>query len=96
MAEALASQDAVAFVHANWQLHAQLAAVSPNQMLRALYGALLDLIEGHTLSVLPTGETPLPGYLEERYRLHADLVAALERRDSAEARRLIAAHSTQA
>jgi DNA-binding FadR family transcriptional regulator len=96
MAEALASQDAVAFVHANWQLHAQLAAVSPNQMLRALYGALLDLIEGHTLSVLPAGETPLPGYLEERYRLHADLVAALERRDSAEARRLIAAHSTQA
>lgn len=96
MAEALARQDAVAFVHANWQLHAQLAAVSPNQMLRALYGALLDLIEGHTLSVLPAGETPLPGYLEERYRLHADLVAALERRDSAEARRLIAAHSTQA
>ena len=96
MAEALASQDAVAFVQANWQLHAQLAAVSPNQMLRALYGALLDLIEGHTLSVLPAGETPLPGYLEERYRLHADLVAALERRDSAEARRLIAAHSTQA
>jgi DNA-binding FadR family transcriptional regulator len=96
MAEALASQDAGAFVHANWQLHAQIAAISPNQMLRALYGALLELIEGHTLSVLPTEETLLPGYLEERYRLHADLVAALERRDAAEARRLIAVHSTQA
>jgi DNA-binding FadR family transcriptional regulator len=96
MAEALASQDAVAFVHANWQLHAQIAAISPNHMLRALYGSLLELIEGHTLSVLPAGETPLPGYLEERYRLHSDLVAALERRDAAEARRLIAAHSTQA
>jgi len=96
MAEALASQDAVAFVHANWRLHAQIAAISPNQMLRSLYGALLDLIESHTLSVLPTEETPLPGYLEERYRLHADLVAALERRDAAQAGRLIAAHNTQA
>jgi DNA-binding FadR family transcriptional regulator len=96
MAEALAGQDATAFVHANWQLHAQLAAISPNQMLRALYGGLLELIERHTLSVLPGGDAPLPGYLEERYRLHADLVAALERRDAAEARRLIAAHSTQA
>jgi DNA-binding FadR family transcriptional regulator len=96
MAEALAGQDARAFVHANWQLHAQIAAISPNQMLRALYGGLLELIERHTLSVLPGGDAPLPDYLEERYRLHADLVAALERRDAAEARRLIAAHSTQA
>jgi DNA-binding FadR family transcriptional regulator len=96
MAAAAASQDAGAFVHANWQLHAQLAAISPNQMLRTLYGALLELIERHTLSVLPAGDTPLPGYIQERYQLHADLVAALERRDAAEARRLITAHSTQA
>jgi DNA-binding GntR family transcriptional regulator len=45
--------------------------------------------------VLPAEDTPLPGYIEERYQLHADLVAALERRDGAEARRLIAAHNTQ-
>ena len=96
MAGALASQDPIAFVHANWQLHAQIAAISPNQMLRSLYSALLDLIERHTLSVLPAEDTPLPGYLEERYRLHADLVAALERRDAAEAGRLIATHNTQA
>jgi DNA-binding FadR family transcriptional regulator len=96
MADALASQDAVAFVHANWQLHAQIAAISPNQMLRSLYGVLLELIERHTLSVLPAEDTPLPGYIEERYRLHTDLVAALERRDAAEARRLIAVHNTQA
>ena len=96
MAAAAASQDAGAFVHANWQLHAQIAAISPNQMLRSLYGALLELIERHTLSVLPAGDAPLAGYIEERYQLHADLVAALERRDAAEARRLITAHNTQA
>ena len=96
MAAAAASQDAGAFVHANWQLHAQIAAISPNQMLRSLYGALLELIERHTLSVLPAEGTPLPGYIEERYQLHADLVTALERRDAAEAGRLIALHNTQA
>jgi DNA-binding FadR family transcriptional regulator len=96
MAAAAASQDASAFVHANWQLHAQIAAISPNQMLRTLYGALLELIERHTLSVLPDGDTPLPGYIAERYQLHADLVAALECRDADEARRLITAHNTQA
>ena len=96
MAGALARQDPAAFVHANWQLHAQIAAISPNQILRSLYGGLLELIERHTLSVLPAGDTPLPGYMEERYQLHADLVAALERRDAAEAGRLIAAHNTQA
>jgi DNA-binding FadR family transcriptional regulator len=95
MAAAAASQDAVAFVHANWQLHAQIAAISPNQVLRSFYGALLELIEQHTLSVLPAEDTPLPGYIDERYQLHADLVAALERRDEAAARRLIAVHNTQ-
>jgi DNA-binding FadR family transcriptional regulator len=92
MAAAAASGDPVAFVHANWQLHAQIAAISPNQVLRSVYGALLDLIEQHTLSVLPAEGSPLPDYVEERYRLHADLVAALEHHDEEAARRLIVAH----
>ncbi len=95
MAAAVASGDAVAFVHANWQLHAQIAAVSPSKLLRSFYGVLLELIERHTLSVLPADDTPLPGYIEARYQLHANLVAALERRDAAEAARLIAVHNTE-
>jgi hypothetical protein len=47
------------------------------------------------LSVLPAEGTPLPGYIEDRYRLHANLVTALERRDTAETSRLIAMHNTQ-
>jgi DNA-binding FadR family transcriptional regulator len=96
MSEALARQDAAGFVRANWQLHAQIAEISPNQILRSLYGALLEFIESHTLSVLPSANKSLPGYMRERYRLHADLVTALEHRDAAEASRLIAAHSTLA
>jgi DNA-binding FadR family transcriptional regulator len=95
MAAAVASEDPAAFVQANWQLHAQIAAISPSQLLRALYSSLLEIIERHTLAVLPAEGTRLPGYIQERYRLHADLVAALERRDAVEARRLIALHNTQ-
>ncbi|WP_245974034.1 FadR/GntR family transcriptional regulator [Thermomonospora umbrina] len=93
MAEAAEAGDAVAFVRANWRLHAAIAELSPNRMLRSLYGMLLDVIEGHTRSVLP-GDRPLPEYVRERHRLHADLVDALERRDRAEAMRLIRAHTT--
>jgi DNA-binding FadR family transcriptional regulator len=95
MAAAVDSGDPAAFVHANWQLHAQIAAISPSQLLRTLYSSLLEIIERHTLSVLPAEGTSLPGYIEERYQLHADLVAALERRDAVETRRLIATHNTQ-
>ena len=95
MAAAVASQDAVAFARANWQLHAQIAAASPSELLRSMYGVVLELIERHAHSVLPADGAPLPGYIEERYLLHADLVAALERRDAAEVARLIALHGAE-
>jgi DNA-binding FadR family transcriptional regulator len=94
MADAVASQDPIAFVHANWQLHAEIAAISPNQMLRSIYSTLLAIIENHTLSVLPGEGTAFPDYLEDRYRLHADLIEALERRDAPQAAHLIRAHNT--
>ncbi|GJF33439.1 hypothetical protein KNE206_61390 [Kitasatospora sp. NE20-6] len=96
MGRAAADEDPVAFVHANWRLHGRIAAISPNMLLRSLYGNLLDLIESHTLSVLPFGEQPLGEYIDERHRLHGDLVDAIERRDRGEALRLIAEHSTSA
>jgi DNA-binding FadR family transcriptional regulator len=63
-------------------------------MLRSLYTSLLDLIEAHTLSVLPVTSGPLPEYVSERYRLHASLVDAIASRDRAEALRLIGEHNT--
>ncbi|WP_236004422.1 FadR/GntR family transcriptional regulator [Nonomuraea antri] len=93
MREAASGGDPVAFVHANWRLHARIAAISPNTLLNSLYTNLLDLIEQHTLSVLP-GSEPLPEYIEQRHRLHADLIDALDRRDRDEAHRLIQAHNT--
>ncbi len=46
-------------------------------MLRSLYSSLLDLIESHTLSVLPADGQPLADYIAERYALHASLVEAI-------------------
>jgi DNA-binding FadR family transcriptional regulator len=95
MQEAMTAGDPVAFVRANWNLHAAIAAVSPNVMLRSLYTNLLDLIESHTLTVLP-GDHPLPEYIRERYRLHRDLVDAIATRDKDRALQLIHQHVTSA
>ncbi|MFF5584958.1 FadR/GntR family transcriptional regulator [Streptomyces hygroscopicus] len=94
MERAVDDTDPVAFVHANWRLHAAIAAISPNSLLSSLYTSLLDLIEGHTLSVLPNGEQPLTEYIAQRQELHRALVDALDRRDRDEALRLIHEHNT--
>lgn len=94
MEKAVGDADPVAFVHANWRLHAAIAAISPDALLGSLYTSLLDLIEGHTLSVLPAGEQPLGDYIAQRLELHRDLVDALDRRDRPEALRLIHEHNT--
>ncbi|MFI9772506.1 FadR/GntR family transcriptional regulator [Streptomyces sp. NPDC052415] len=94
MEQAVRDGDPVAFVHANWRLHAAIAAISPNTLLSSLYTGLLDLIESHTLSVLPTSDQPLGEYIAHRYELHRDLVAALDRRDRDKALRLIHEHNT--
>ena len=90
-AEAL---DATAFIRANWALHARIASVSPNTVLRSFYVSLLELVEAHTLSVLVDGEPAAD--LQDRYKLHADLVNALDGGDRARALDLIDRHGATA
>lgn len=94
MASAVDRQDPIGFIHANWSLHARIAAVSPNPILRSLYVNLLDLIETHTLAVLPTSEQPLPEYIADRHALHCAIIDALDERDRDRALHLIAEHNT--
>ena len=94
MERAVQAEDARAFVHANWHLHARIAVISPNPLLHSLYSSLLEVIESHTLTVLPFGEHPLQEYIRERHTLHTALVDALEQRDRELALRLIHAHNT--
>src|SRR3984885_15338491 len=94
MASAAERLDAIGFVHANWSLHARVAAVSPHPMLRSMYVNLLDHIESHTLAVLPYGEGPLPDYMADRHALHTAIIDAIEHRDRERALTLIAQHNT--
>jgi DNA-binding GntR family transcriptional regulator len=94
MAAAVRQLDVVGFVHANWSLHARVAAVSPHAMLRSMYVNLLDHIESHTLAFLPYGTQPIPEVLAERYALHAAIIDAIEARDRDRALHLVGLHNT--
>ncbi|HWD05906.1 MAG TPA: FCD domain-containing protein [Amycolatopsis sp.] len=85
--------DGNAFIHANWALHARIAEVTPNAMLRSFYLSLLEIIESHTLAVQGVTEQPLPEYIASRYRLHTDLVAAIEDHDHRRASELVDEHN---
>ncbi|WP_411144486.1 FadR/GntR family transcriptional regulator [Streptomyces sp. x-80] len=94
MRAAAEAADPDAFVRANWGLHARIAAISPNPLLRSLYDSLLEIIESHTLSVLPVSGLSLPDYIHERHALHVSLVDALDARDRGRAIELTRAHNT--
>jgi DNA-binding FadR family transcriptional regulator len=94
MAAAVERVDVVGFVHANWSLHARVAAVSPHPMLRSMYVNLLDHIESHTLAFLPYGSDPVPAALAERHALHVAIIDAVEARDRDRALSLIGQHNT--
>ncbi len=94
MAKAIEQGDPDAFVRANWALHATIAHVSPNVMLKSIYLTLLEVIEKNTLSVLPVTEQSLPEYIEQRYQLHVGLVDAIAAHDGKLALHLIHEHNT--
>ncbi len=93
MADALDANDAAAFVKANWSLHARITEISPNALLRSVYLSLLEIVMTQTLSVIPTGNEPLPDYMKKRYELACQLVDAIEARDHDTATRLILQHN---
>lgn len=96
MAEAVKAEDTTAFTRANWVLHARIAAVSPSAILRSFYCSLLEIIESHTLFVLPMQQESLSVVLNERYDLHAALVESIENRAADKAQALIHVHNTSA
>ena len=87
------ARDGVGFMRANWRLHTLIAEVNPSPMLRSIYTALLDIVEGHIIAVRVAPEQPLAELIEDRCQLHADIVEAIAARDVDEVVRLAAAHS---
>ncbi|HYY01324.1 MAG TPA: FCD domain-containing protein, partial [Mycobacterium sp.] len=80
------------FMRANWRLHTLIAEVNPSPMLRSIYTALLDIVEGHIIAVRVAPEQPVAELIEDRCQLHADIVEAIAARDVDEVVRLAAAH----
>jgi DNA-binding FadR family transcriptional regulator len=66
--------DVAEFVSLNWDLHARIAAISPNSVLRGTYIGLYEFVNQVSLV------NPQPrdaAYMQQRLDVHADLVAAI-------------------
>jgi DNA-binding FadR family transcriptional regulator len=50
---AAAADSAAGFLEANWALHRRMAAISPNAVLQAVYGTLMDYIQNSVQDVQP-------------------------------------------
>ena len=95
MRKAVDEGNADAFMSSNWRLHAIIAGISPNALMRSFYLGLLEIIEQHTLAVQPSQEAPLQAYIEYRLDLHERMVEAIAARDSERARLLVEEHNTE-
>lgn len=92
MQEAIAAQDPLAFIRANWQLHGAIASVSPHPILKTLYQHLIGLIEAHTIDVQSVGDQSISDLMAKRHALHIDLVDAIEARNRVHAMDIIKEH----
>lgn len=93
MAKAVENQDGIAFLRANWKLHAVIADVSPRSLLKGFYLSLLDLIEQHTIDIASAEERPLTRFHRHRYEVHVRLVDAIADRDIKAAKRVLREHN---
>jgi DNA-binding FadR family transcriptional regulator len=81
--------DVTEFVSLNWELHTRIAAISPNAVLRGTYIGLYEFVNQVSLV------NPQPrdaAYLEQRLKVHSELVAAIVTGDVAAAQRVAEAH----
>lgn len=80
----------VQFLQADWQLHRRIAAITPNQVLKQIDNALVGTLEQNVEAILPS--TSLPTYLQQRLRLHAEMVEAIAAADAEAATELARRH----
>lgn len=93
MKEAMADGDVPAFLHGNWRFQARVASISPNSMLRTVFLGLLEILERHAVTLRAPEDKPLPGLLEERFRLYERMADAMEHRDREAAMEIMHIHN---
>jgi GntR family transcriptional regulator, transcriptional repressor for pyruvate dehydrogenase complex len=75
-----ASSDTDRFMRANWALHARIARITKNQMLKAVYTSMTEVIaemSAHADSDSADAGSTDSAYLQERERVHTELVEAI-------------------
>jgi DNA-binding FadR family transcriptional regulator len=84
-----------AFIRSNWGLHEAIAGVSPNEMLRAIYLAMMHVIGEQADRASSDRGTGSADYRRHRLDVHRELVAAIESRDLDRASRAVEAHRAE-
>lgn len=100
-----------AFIREVWALHEQIAALTPNELLRAIYLSMMHIIDEGTERARSADEAPGGAgdagsapetgdaariYREHRLAVHRELVDAIESGDLERASRAAAAHAGEA
>jgi DNA-binding FadR family transcriptional regulator len=93
MRAAIDSGKHLAFVRENWALHRTIAESSPSSLVRSIYLGVLEILEERAVGLSAADDDELPGYIESRFNLHADIVDAIEERDATRAQELIRHHN---
>lgn len=89
-----ASDDLEQFLHANWSLHERIAAITPNDLARAIYIGLMRTITELSVKADREVDSTPSNYLVQRLAVHEELVAAIRLGDEERVRSAIAAHGT--
>ena len=83
-------EDPPLYMKAVWRLHREIAAITPNQILREIYLGLLDVAEENLLDARPDEEVRT-----RRNKDHRMLVDAIASRDRRRISRAVARHNAQ-
>lgn len=92
-----AADDHDVFVRAVWVLHEQIAAITPNELLRAIYLTIMQVMSEHADRATSDAERPdlAEGYRALRLAVHRELVEAIASGDLERASHAIAAHAAE-
>lgn len=93
-----AVDDHDAFVRAVWALHREIAQITPNEMLRAMYLTALHVVEEHAGRARSDDEDQPSSahYRRQRLDVHRLLVDAVDQGDPAAVRSALARHASGA
>jgi len=81
------------FIKANWRLHARIADISGNKLLRAIYKNLVEFVADRAEAVVGP---PRLEFKQRRFDLHVDLVNAIAAGDLERAKLLAQIHGVNA